>query len=614
MNDRSRSEENRTEEEKAAPDSEEKGLPRGEIQPDREVTAEEGEDPSGREETAEEGKNSLDREGITEQEKSHPEEDPVPPGEVDERISSYVNEHIRNGGRQRIISPVRVLLFAVLIVIIVFFFVDYALMKRQIVSGWFSGSSTAGESESREEAAKDGEDGADQTEDDLTEPTAGVAEDDATDGSGDEAGDSKETGSGAENSAGADGNGDVEGANSDENSGASGDTISSVESENEAAPAETVMQYLVYIEVTNAGEIISAQSEEAGDIASGQQTARQSGQSNQTGQTDLTGLGEDDPETTEQGDPVEEDGQAHVTTGVIVEIGQSAIRILTDYASVEYAETIEITLNGGATVAAQIEAADLNTGLALLAVSVAELSNDTLKEIRMATWGDTSEIGVGTGLLLATAAGWTEESLSGTDEGAESQVSLAEITILDIGEKKQPDTVFTTYSFDMEAEGCRILVDENGDIVAIGTAAADGIDGNAETENGAATSVAYCADDLRLYIEKMVDGLEIPYVGITGVTVTDEIKESVSLDMPYGVYVWLADTGSPAYQAGILNGDIITAINGVEITTVQEMRDAILALEPGEEASFTLMRQGGSKYREYTLKVTPEAWENIFEP
>ncbi|MCD8118210.1 MAG: PDZ domain-containing protein, partial [Lachnospiraceae bacterium] len=581
----------------------------------------------------------------------------ISPGEVDERISSYVKEHIRNGGRRRKISAFRILFFAVLITIVIFFFVDYVLMKKQIVSGWFSQDSTADKDGSGSDRSEDGENDTAAADDGQTESTPQAAGENTTaSNESDPEGRSGEAQSGDGNTQTLeDGEESSPGEKSETGEGL-GETDTSAEQEMTADPAETVVQYLVYIEVTEL-----------------------------SGQQNLT---EDSPETTTAGNTGQDEEETHETAGVIVEIGQSAVRVLTDYSSVEFAENIEITFNGGETAVAQVETADSNTGLALLAVSVTDLSNETLKEIRMATWGDTAEIGVGTGLLLATAGGkgrtvessgavesgevgensgivdnggavesdGTGESgetgknseAGGNDETVESSrteesgetvengeagenseiestgeklqadselpVLLAEIKILAIGEKKQPDTVFTTYSFDTDVEGCRILVDENGDIVAISTGAADGTAGGTETASGGETAVAYCADDLRGYIEKMVDGVDIPYVGITGVTVTDEIKESVSLDMPYGVYVWLADTGSPAYQAGILNGDIITAINGVEITTVQEMRDAILGLEAGVEASFTLMRQGGKTYREYTIEVTPEVAETVLNP
>jgi membrane-associated protease RseP (regulator of RpoE activity) len=61
-----------------------------------------------------------------------------------------------------------------------------------------------------------------------------------------------------------------------------------------------------------------------------------------------------------------------------------------------------------------------------------------------------------------------------------------------------------------------------------------------------------------------------------------------------GVAVIRVSSGSPAEEAGFRDGDVITEVDGKEVTTAQELADAIRAHEPGDEVTITYTRDGGS--------------------
>ena len=64
---------------------------------------------------------------------------------------------------------------------------------------------------------------------------------------------------------------------------------------------------------------------------------------------------------------------------------------------------------------------------------------------------------------------------------------------------------------------------------------------------------------------------------------------------PAGMGVALLERGSPAAEAGIQEGDIITAINGTPTPTTVAMADALAEFKPGDEASVSVTRPGGAK-------------------
>ena len=62
-----------------------------------------------------------------------------------------------------------------------------------------------------------------------------------------------------------------------------------------------------------------------------------------------------------------------------------------------------------------------------------------------------------------------------------------------------------------------------------------------------------------------------PQLGITGVTVSE--SDAQRFNLPQGVYVYGVAENSAAAKAGLQQGDIITAIDGVEVTTMEELSE-----------------------------------------
>jgi len=85
--------------------------------------------------------------------------------------------------------------------------------------------------------------------------------------------------------------------------------------------------------------------------------------------------------------------------------------------------------------------------------------------------------------------------------------------------------------------------------------------------------------DYKATLEKLTNGLGAPCFGIEGQEVTEEMVER---GLPEGIYVMNSMADRPAYNAGIQNGDIITAINDREVTTMKEFQGMVDAMECGQ--------------------------------
>ncbi len=92
-----------------------------------------------------------------------------------------------------------------------------------------------------------------------------------------------------------------------------------------------------------------------------------------------------------------------------------------------------------------------------------------------------------------------------------------------------------------------------------------------------------------------------PWAGMGGQQVTPDVAQSLGLDRPSGVLIRRVFRGGPADRAGIEVGDVIYAINGVEVLEPEAMRFRIATLPIGSEAEVTLFRNG--QWRSATFRA-----------
>lgn len=95
-----------------------------------------------------------------------------------------------------------------------------------------------------------------------------------------------------------------------------------------------------------------------------------------------------------------------------------------------------------------------------------------------------------------------------------------------------------------------------------------------------------------------------PYIGITG----SEVDETTATkyNIPKGVYVESVEKDSPAEKAGIQKADIITKIQGNQITSINELNRIKYTYNIGDTITLTLSRNGQEMDVQVTLVETPE--------
>ena len=92
-------------------------------------------------------------------------------------------------------------------------------------------------------------------------------------------------------------------------------------------------------------------------------------------------------------------------------------------------------------------------------------------------------------------------------------------------------------------------------------------------------------------------------IGISGATVTSDVAKAYN--MPVGVYVAQIIENGGAAGSDLREGDIITAINGQSIASMEDLQKMLQYYKAGTEVTLTVQRQDGKgSYAEASVNVT----------
>ncbi|HEV7126894.1 MAG TPA: trypsin-like peptidase domain-containing protein [Ktedonobacterales bacterium] len=99
------------------------------------------------------------------------------------------------------------------------------------------------------------------------------------------------------------------------------------------------------------------------------------------------------------------------------------------------------------------------------------------------------------------------------------------------------------------------------------------------------------------------------FIGIVGVTVTPDLATNNNLTVDHGVAItdFASDASgtSPAQRAGLKQGDVIIAVNGVSIDTLQDLAGALQQQGPGAQVTLTIVRGSAQQQVKVTLGERP---------
>jgi len=272
--------------------------------------------------------------------------------------------------------------------------------------------------------------------------------------------------------------------------------------------------------------------------------------------------------------------------------------ILTNAHVVQGAKSVDVQLGDGDTQSAQIVGTDPSSDIALLKVE------DT-NGVQPLELGDSDQVQVGDPVVaIGNPFGLDRTVTSGIVSALQRQIQAPNGFSIS-------DVIQTDAAINPGNSGGP-LIDGDGKVI--------GINSQIESQSGGNEGVGFAvpiktASDVVSQLENAGE-VHRAYLGISGGDITSEIARALNLPVDQGVLVERVLSNGPADDAGIkgpsgeatvagqsfpVGGDIITKVDGKEVTGMEDVVSVVNDHKPGDEITLTVWSDGRQK--DVTVKL-----------
>ena len=291
-------------------------------------------------------------------------------------------------------------------------------------------------------------------------------------------------------------------------------------------------------------------------------------------------------------------------SGIIVSEDDDYLYIATNNHVVADSEELTVQFDDDSVVKAEIRGTDPDDDLAVVRVKKSDLGKDTYSNIKIATIGDSDSVVVGSpAIAIGNALGYGQSVTTGIVSALNRTVTTQDSQT---GETVTNNNLIQTDAAINPGNSGGALLNENGEVIGINSVKyssteVEGI-GYAIPMSVAKPIIESLIQDGKYTNENQA------YLGIKGGDVSSDM---VAYGFPQGVYVSSVSTGSGAANAGLQEGDIITAIDSTKISSMTELQSALKSYKAGDKVTLTVARQSGRQYEESKVEVTLSSAKDI---
>ena len=280
-------------------------------------------------------------------------------------------------------------------------------------------------------------------------------------------------------------------------------------------------------------------------------------------------------------------------TGVIIGETDDQVIIASNQHVVTGADTLSVAFIDETAADAVVLGEDANTDLAVIAVNKKDLSEDTLSMIKVIEIGSSDKLLVGEQVVaIGNALGYGQS----VSTGIVSALNRTLVSYDGSSEGTDNGLIQTDAAINPGNSGGALL-NMNGELIGINSAK------YAQTEVEGMGYAIPITDALPI-LESLKNGEEPEIsvehegsgvkLGVSVVTVNEQNSDYYGI--PQGALVKEVEAGSAAEEAEIQAGDIITAIDDKQITSVDDLTEALSHYSDGDSAEVTLAREVKSAY------------------
>ena len=265
-------------------------------------------------------------------------------------------------------------------------------------------------------------------------------------------------------------------------------------------------------------------------------------------------------------------------------------------------DTLTVTFADGNSVEANIKGTDSEYDVAVVAVPLDSISEDTKKAISVATLGDSTELKVGEpAIAIGNALGYGQSVTTGVISALNRSVSETDQTT---GETTESSVkLIQTDAAINPGNSGGALVNASGEVIGINSSklVGDSVEGV-----GYAIPISDVSDLIENLMNQetktKVAEADQGAIGIKGMSVSTEYSQQ--LNMPEGVYVSEVTKGGGAEKAGMTRGCIITGINGTTVSSMDDLQEQLQYYAKGDEVELTIqVPQSNGEYQEQSVTV-----------
>ena len=279
-------------------------------------------------------------------------------------------------------------------------------------------------------------------------------------------------------------------------------------------------------------------------------------------------------------------------TGIIIGENDSELLIVTNNHVVEDATMLSVCFVDDEVCEAVIKGTDPDNDLAVIAVKLSDIKDETAEVIKVAKIGDSDALKVGQQVVaIGNALGYGQSVTTGIVSAVGRQIDTTDAIMI------QTDAAINP------GNSGGALLNMDGEVIGINSAKFS----STEVEGmGYAISITQAMpiiEDLmnRTTREKVPDE-DASYLGIYGEDITASIASAY--DIPQGIYITSIEDDSPLAEAGVKVKSVITHFDGIRVTSYSNLKNRMQYYAAGETVEVTVQMIEGGEYVEKTVEIT----------
>ena len=292
-------------------------------------------------------------------------------------------------------------------------------------------------------------------------------------------------------------------------------------------------------------------------------------------------------------------------SGIIIGENESELLIVTNYHVVSGSNELSVVFSYDeandepSLVSARVKGYEADKDLAVIAVSLEDITDEMRSQIKVATIGDSWNLVLGQDVVaIGNALGYGQSITTGIISALNREVTVSD----EQGSTITNRLIQTDAAINPGNSGGALL-NMNGELIGINSV---------KVSSSSVEGMGYAIpiSDVQSIIEELmlketrdvVPEQAQGYLGIGGTDVTTDISETYG--MPVGIFINRIYDNSPAGAAGLSKGNIITKFDGQTVKSMSELKSLLTYYRSGETVEIVAMIQGNNGYSEQKFSLT----------